>query len=337
MNAIIASTGMAQRQSLPLDAKVMMSLQRIRQWYDHFDGEVYISFSGGKDSTVLANLVWSIYPDVPALFANTGLEYPEIVQFVKRLKSEGKPIVIIRPKRTFRDVVLNDGFPLVSKKVANMVRRVRNPTAKNEATRNLYLTGYRQDGVFKKNSMIPEKWRKLINAPFGTTEQCCDALKKEPFRRYERETGRKPFVGVMAEEGGNRSTLTQCNAFDAKSPQSRPMLFWSEDDVWQYIADNRVEYSEIYDDREVNGLKVPGERRTGCMFCAFGAHMEKGENRFQRMAKSHPKQWHYCIYKLGMGKALDYIGVKYMPTDWSEPIRDTTKLHQASIFDGDSA
>ena len=140
-----------QRQSLPLEAKIQISLQRIRQWYEHYDGEVYIALSGGKDSTVLADLVWSIYPDVPAVFSNTGLEYPEIVQFVKELKAEGKPIFIIRPKRTFRDVVLNDGFPLVSKKVAEMVQRLRRPAEeKNAATRTLYLTGIKRDGTFSK-------------------------------------------------------------------------------------------------------------------------------------------------------------------------------------------
>lgn len=311
---LIASDGIKQRQSLPLEAKVQMSKQRIRAWYEHWDGEVYISFSGGKDSTVLADLVWSIYPDVPALFSNTGLEYPEIVQFVKQRKADGRPIIITRPKRTFRDVVLSDGFPLVSKKVAEMVRRLRQPrTASNDATHNLYLTGIRRDGVFVRGSKLPDKWHKLITAPFGTTERCCDALKKEPFRRYQKETGQKPFNGMMAEEGGRRGSISRCNSFDGKEPQSRPMLFWSESDVWEYIHKNSVPYCSIYDDREIDGVVIPGERRTGCMFCAFGAHMEKGENRFQRMAVTHPKLWNYCINKLGMGEALDYIGVPYKP------------------------
>ncbi len=310
---LIASTGMAQRQSLPLDAKVIMTLHRIRQWYDYFDGEVYISFSGGKDSTVLADLVWSLYPDVPALFSNTGLEYPEIVQFVKRKQAEGRPIVIIRPKRTFRDVVQTEGFALVSKKVSRQVRQIRGNSPNAEATIKLYLTGIRRDGVYSKGSQLSRKWLNLVDAPFEISEKCCDVLKKEPFHRYEKETGRKPFIGVMGDEGGNRSKLTECNAFDAKKPQSRPMLFWTEADVWEYIETHSLEYSDIYKDRVIDGVVIPGERRTGCMFCAFGADQERGVNRFQRMAKSHPKQWNYCINKLGMGAALDYIDVPYMP------------------------
>ncbi len=313
MGSLIVSSGLKQRQSLPLDAKVAMTISRIKQWYEHFDGDVYGSFSGGKDSRVMMDLIWSIYPDVPALFVNTGLEYPEIVQFVMAKKKQGYPVDIYRPLRTFRDVVLNDGFPLISKKTANMIRRVQNPTPNNGATRNLYLTGFRRDGVYKQGSKIPERWMKLIDAPFKTTEVCCDVLKKEPFRRYQRDTGRYPFVGVMAGEGGNRSTLTECNAFTAKAPQSRPMLFWTESDVWQYITERGLDYASVYDDRVVNGQAVPGEARTGCMFCAFGAHLESVPNRFQRMAVSHPKQWSYCMNNLGMGEALDFIGVEYRP------------------------
>ena len=54
-----------------------------------------------------------------------------------------------------------------------------------------------------------------------------------------------------------------------------------------------------------------GADRTGCMFCMFGVHLEKGKNRFQRMKTTHPKLWKYCIDGLGCGKVLDYVGVKY--------------------------
>ena len=71
-----------ERQAWPLDTKVQWALRQIRIWYDYWDGKVYVAFSGGKDSTVLLHLVRSLYPDVPAVFCNTGLEFPEIVEFV---------------------------------------------------------------------------------------------------------------------------------------------------------------------------------------------------------------------------------------------------------------
>ena len=73
------------RQKYPLDLKVDMSLNRIKHWYKQYAGNVYVAFSGGKDSTVLLHLVRSLFPEVPAVFVNTGLEYPEINQFVETI------------------------------------------------------------------------------------------------------------------------------------------------------------------------------------------------------------------------------------------------------------
>ena len=119
-------------QSLPLEAKIIMTQQRIRQWYDHWDGEVYVSFSGGKDSTVLKHIVDNtsgVY-DVPAVFVNTGLEYPEIQKFVKDVKARkwdcfNSDVVILRPDMRFDEVINTYGYPVISKRVANAVDGAR--------------------------------------------------------------------------------------------------------------------------------------------------------------------------------------------------------------------
>lgn len=67
---------LAMLQALPLDVKIEKTKRRIKEWYDYWDGQVYVSFSGGKDSTVLLDLVRNVcgYTDVPAVFVDTGLE-----------------------------------------------------------------------------------------------------------------------------------------------------------------------------------------------------------------------------------------------------------------------
>lgn len=113
-----------QRRSLPLRAKVLMTQNRIREWYQHFNGDVYVSFSGGKDSTVLAHLVHDLYPDVPLVFSNTGLEYPEIQSFARKMGAE-----FIRPKMQFSEVISKYGYPIISKEVSEAIyyaRRIRN-------------------------------------------------------------------------------------------------------------------------------------------------------------------------------------------------------------------
>ena len=109
-----------QLQALPLDAKVLMTQQRIREWYNYWHGDVYISFSGGKDSTVLTHIVHDMYPDVPLVFANTGLEYPEIQAFARQMGAE-----FVRPKMSFSEVISNYGYPIIGKEIAEAISYAR--------------------------------------------------------------------------------------------------------------------------------------------------------------------------------------------------------------------
>lgn len=100
-------------QALPLSRKIAITQSRIIEWYEHFNGNVYVSYSGGKDSTVLADLVHRIYPDVPMVYSNTGLEYLEVQKFARDKGAE-----FIRPDISFVDVIKTYGYPVVSKEVS---------------------------------------------------------------------------------------------------------------------------------------------------------------------------------------------------------------------------
>ena len=286
-----------QKQSLPLDLKIKMTERRIREFYEHMKGNVYVSFSGGKDSTVLLHMVRNLYPEVSTVFVNTGLEYPEIVNFVKTQKD----ITILKPKQSFFQVLQNEGYPVISKKVARQIRDLQNPTEKNINTRNLFLTGIKRDGTKGSYlSKLPEKWKFLINAPFKISEKCCDILKKNPIREYEKVTKTKGYVGLMASDSIQRENIYLrfgCNVFGKKA-RSRPIAFWTTKNIWEYIKQFNIPYCEIYN---------KGEHNTGCIFCMFGYHLEKPPNRFERMKVLHPQLYEYCMEKLELRKVLNYI------------------------------
>jgi 3'-phosphoadenosine 5'-phosphosulfate sulfotransferase (PAPS reductase)/FAD synthetase len=305
---------LTQMQSLPLEIKIEKTTRRIREWYEHWRGQIYISFSGGKQSTLLLHLARSAYPDLPAVFADTGMEYPEIREFVKTYGN----VEIIRPKMAFRDVLEKYGYPVVSKEQARCIEEIRN--SKSQRLIDLRLNGKTlPDGRIGRMGKLSEKWKFLLDAPFKISAKCCDALKKAPFTQYERQSGRWPVTGETAEESLRRRTTylaSGCNAFAAKRPKSMPLGFWTEQDVLRYLKEFSVPYCSIYGDIAEEGgrLRLTGQERVGCFPCMFGAHLEKTENRFIRLERTHPQLWKYCIHTLGLGEVLDYIGVPYSCT-----------------------
>ena len=111
-----------QMQSLPLSAKIRMTEYRIREWVEYYgDDGVYVSFSGGKDSTVLLDIARKMYPKIGAVYVDTGLEYPEVREFVKQYEN----VEIIRPKMNFRQIIIKYGYPMIGKEVAGCVYGAR--------------------------------------------------------------------------------------------------------------------------------------------------------------------------------------------------------------------
>lgn len=311
-------------QALPLEVKIMKTKARVEEWYRYWGGKVYVSFSGGKDSTVLLHLVRSIYPNVEAVFIDTGLEFPEIRAFVKTIDN----VTTVRPKMQFNKVIEKYGYPAISKEQSHYITLVRN--TKSEVLKRKHIDGINRDGS-KTQFTISNKWKYLINAPFKISDQCCQVMKKRPVKKYEHETGNVAIIGTMTDESVMREKVylkNGCNAFENIRPISAPISFWGEQDIWDYIKLYNLPYSKIYD---------MGYKRTGCMFCMYGAHLEKGINRFQLMQTTHPKQWEYCmkdteIGGLGLAKVLDYINVSYENSLDDKKTTEGVNYQQYRIF-----
>lgn len=302
------------KQSRPLSEKIEMSQCVIETWWKHWDGKVYVAFSGGKDSTVLMDVVRGLFPEILGVFSDTGLEYPELKEHVKSFDN----IKIIRPKMSYRQVVDKYGYAVVSKLVARFLWDVRNASDKNKNVVNLRLTGYTREGKYNPTMKLPEKWKYLIDAPFKINSRCCDILKKDPFKDFQKKSHLYPMTGVMASDSNLREQhyLTYgCSLFTAKSPICSPLSFWTEQDVLEYISTKNLKIPSVYGDivRDDNGkLKTTGVHRTGCVWCLFGVHLEeKGNNRIQQLKKTHPKIYEYALNDVGLKEVLEYLGVDY--------------------------
>lgn len=301
---------LCERQGWSLQHKIDHALATIDIFVSRMGGpeKVYCSFSGGKDSTVLLHLCRVLFPDILAVFCSTGNEYPEIIRFVNEQKEAGANIQIIRPKITPRQVWAKYGFPIVGKETADKIHRIRvNPHTK---TASVFLG----DGYFS----LPKKWRYLISEPYEVSSYCCDRLKKAPFHEFEKNTGRRPIIGVMASESKMRAgqwvRSGGCNVFGEKAA-SRPLSIWTEADVWEYIRREHIQISEIY---------RKGAKRTGCMGCGFGAQFGDNE-RFSILLKEHPKCYNMVMtyqnngvtFREAMRKALAVNG-RFLPDE--EPL-----------------
>ena len=270
-------------------------------------------FRGGVDSTVLLHLVRSVFPDVKAVFVNTGLEYPQIVRFVHSIEN----VDIIRPKLSFQEVIKKYGYPIISKETSQKIEEIR--TTKSE-----HLKAIRLGLTDSKLGGISNKWSYLLNAPFKISSRCCGVLKKQPLFSYQNKNKVMPYVGVMAEESYRRAqsyVLYSCNAFEQKNPQSRPLMFWTKQDVLHYLQKYNVDYckavyGDIVTDKNTGLLKFTGADRTGCTFCMFGVHMEPYPNRFQRMQTENPALYNYCMNELNLKHVLEYCHIPYDKDDY---------------------
>ena len=299
------------RQNLPLDIKVKMTERRIADWYNYFGGEVYLSFSGGKDSTVLLHIARRIGLDIPVVFLDTWMEFPQVRQFVK----EHENTITIKPDKSLKQIIDDDGWCFPSKDVAEMIDGVRRD--KKWAIKK--INGLDKNGNKSEFRQQYKKWKILVDAPIKISHRCCLDMKEIPVAKYEKETGNKPILALMAEESQRRKESylrTGCNGFNSQRPVSKPMGFWTGQDVLNYIKMNNIKIAELYGkiipcDGHKKLLKTncklccSGMSRTGCMFCPVGLHLNK--DRLKLVKHFNSKLYDYIMEELNMKQLVDFI------------------------------
>jgi hypothetical protein len=349
---------MVQKQNVPYETKVEMSKARIKAFIEEATKRglnTHVSV-GGLDSIVLACLIRSMGYDIPLVSAST-LEDASIQAVHKELGC-----IVVKPLKPKVKILQEEGFPVLSKRIANKINTIANPTEQNKTVRHAIITGecgeqghYATDSKMKLPQIylnlfggLDEEGRALgYKAPtnFKVSHKCCYFLKEAPCDNWAKEHNSIPFLGLMASEGGQRADALEehgCNYFGKTTARSCPFAFYFHHDVIHLAIDLGVHIPEIYGDVIVeNGIyKTTGEQRTGCSMCGFGIQLESRPHRFDRLYERNPKEWEFWMYKCchdedgtpyGWGRVLDYIGIP-----WKDPAHwylEPTLEGQMNIFD----
>lgn len=345
------------------------------------DGQCYVAV-GGLDSIVLYLFLRSIGINVPAVSVSS-LEDKSIQKVHKALgvialksatDAEGKPYSKIKVIREF-------GWPVISKEVAGKISHLQHPTEDNATVRHAIITGetgaqggYRTGSKMQLRSWIlklfggadPEgKALGYAEADIPVSDKCCYYLKEKPCDDYHKETGRWPYMGLMASEGGRREkalAVNGCNYISKNTKRSCPFATFLRQDILTLALEMDAWYQEnytmfpgpkvdtiipaIYGEikrNEKGELYTTDAQRTGCSMCGFGIHMEERPHRFDLLWERNSQEWemwmtHVCQDKdgnwYGWGRVLDYIGVKWRdPQRYIEGKREAEKVQQLSMED----
>lgn len=330
---------MVAMQALPYEVKIKRAELRAREYIEKLDDmelNAHVSV-GGLDSIVLLLFLRHIGIDVPAISVS-ALEDKSIQRIHRELG-----VISIPPGKPKVQILQEYGFPVISKKIAGRIDTLQRPTEKNKTVRHAIITGEcGAQGHYAKNShmKLPQKWLELFAgyenetenvdykiAPFKVSNKCCLYMKEQPCDRWAKEHKSRPYLGLMASEGGQREeALTEhgCNYFGKGVIRSAPFAPFLRQDLLQLALDLKAPVPEIYGtiERRPDGtLYTTGAQRTGCSMCGFGVHMDTRPHRFDRLRVRNPKEWEFWMYrcctdpetgeKFGWGRVLDYIGIEW--------------------------
>lgn len=319
------------------EVKVRRAERRAWEFYNHpeIDGNCFVSV-GGLDSITLLLFLRSIGIDVPAVSVSV-LEDKSIQAIHQQLG-----VIPLKPLKSKKEVIREYGWPIISKEIADKISALQHPTERNQPFRHAILTGEKSDGTFSKFVRLPKRWLEKFGGcgnegvgcgkpDFLVSDKCCYYLKEKPCGDYEKETGRFPYLGLMASEGGRRKHPLMkegCNYISPNTKRSRPFATFSRQDLLQLALDLQVPVPEIYGEivRDPDGtLRTTKAQRTGCSMCGFGIHREKRPHRFDYLWERSPGEWELWMHHVdrlpdgswyGWGRVLDYIGV-----EWRDPWR----------------
>ena len=268
---------------MSLDDRIRDAQHRIEELYHETNGKCYVSFSGGKDSTVLLALIkmcQDLYTigDIPAVFSNTGIELGITCEFVKWVKENWYPnVVVVHPVKPFPWVLEHEGKPIRSKMKSKALRQYHYGNRTDRLL--LLLLGRTGKGRFLSMHKVGDRDMHMLheNFPIKPSNKCCDWMKKKPFEHYAKENGMLGAIqGVREAEGGARASATNtrvrtggklCTWLKDGIIQKAPIIDWKDSDVEEFIEKYNIPLSKAYTEF--------GFDRTGCMACPYARHVDE--------------------------------------------------------------
>ena len=254
--------------------------------------EYYLSYSGGKDSHLL---YWFIkeyakeFNNILVVGINTYMEHPQIRERI--FKNSNR---VLYPKKKPFEIKEKYGIPCFSKEqdfyiyyYQNAIRKGKEPskTVKEKVERT-YKTGFYLSQK-ASNYVLSGKSHKI-------THLCCHYLKKEPARKFEKETGLKPILGVR----GNESSLRkkQYQSCFTKDKKFTPLWDLTDNLLDKIYEKYNIEIPEIYNYID----------RTGCMACPYGSYKKDTEKELALLDENQKK--FVCEY---FKESYEVLGIKF--------------------------
>lgn len=330
------------KQKGSYEFKVRYAEAKAWEFYRHpaVAGECYVSV-GGLDSITLLMFLRSIgIPDLPAVSVSV-LEDKSVQEVHKQLGVQP-----LRPLKSKVEVIREFGWPIITKDASNKIEALQNPTERNAAFRHASITGEVGgvgSGKYDKNAKLPKRWLEKFGGyenetegtcyqvpDFYVSDKCCWYLKERPCNDYAKETGRHPYMGLMASEGGRRRKALMrngCNYISEKTKRSCPFAIFSRQDLLRLALDLKVPVPALYGKiaKAPDGtLYTTKAQRSGCGMCGFGIQLEARPHRFDWLWRNSPKEWDMWMNHVdqmpdgtwyGWGHVLDYMGVAWRDPD----------------------
>ena len=258
-------------------------IKSTNQKYD-LENNAYISFSGGKDSTILHYLIDMALPNnrIPRVFVNTGIEYNYIVDFVKELASKDDRFIILKPSQPIKPMLEKYGYPFKSKLHSHWLSIYNNSGLTNAVKK--YLGEIEGNIKFICPNILKYQFTKDFN--IKCSEKCCTKLKKDPTKKWQKENNRSiVLTGMRKEEGGAREKLT-CIITDKQNKlvKFHPLVVVNDDFENWFIEKNNIKLCKLY-------YEPFNFKRTGCKGCPYSLDLQE---QLDTMAMYLPNEKKQC-------------------------------------------